>query len=47
VQKRIKFQRLKNAIQNINPKLKSSMLACPKMAHNDQKLLLCATTGTK
>jgi len=34
VQKHIKFQRLKNAIQNINQKQKSSMLGCLKMAHN-------------
>ena len=34
VQKHIKFQRLKNAIQNINQKQKNSMSECPKMAHN-------------
>ena len=34
VQKHIRFQRLKSAIQNINQKQKSSMSKCPKMAHN-------------
>ncbi len=39
VQKHIKFQKLKNAIQNTNLKPKSSMLGCPKMAHNEKVLL--------